>query len=93
MFATDRAATARHQLPSGRVPSGHGEEHAAQGVPLRVYSPAKTVADLFKDRHKLGRDVAREALRDAAGRRWTTWRYAGVCRVARVMAPYLETLP
>jgi hypothetical protein len=40
------------------------EEHRIEGVPLKVYNPAKTVADCFKFRHKVGRDVALEALRE-----------------------------
>lgn len=72
------------------------EQHAIDGVPVRVYSLAKTVADLFKYRNKIGLDVALEALRDAwRGRRVTMeelWRYAQVCRVSTVMRPYLEAL-
>lgn len=72
------------------------EAHRVEGVPIRVYNPAKTVADCFKFRHKLGVDVALEALRETwRGRRATmkdlTY-YARVCRVARVMQPYLEGL-
>ncbi len=66
------------------------------GVSLRVYSVAKTVADCFKHRHKIGLDVALEALRDALARREASvdeiWRYAKVCRVANVMRPYLESI-
>ncbi len=66
------------------------------GVSLRVYSVAKTVADCFKHRHKIGLDVALEALRDALARRKASvdeiWRYAKVCRVANVMRPYLESI-
>ena len=40
------------------------EVHERDDVPLRVYSVAKTVADCFKHRHKIGLDVALEALRD-----------------------------
>lgn len=80
-----------------------GEAHAAgvetierDGTPLRVYSVAKTLADCFKHRHKIGLDVALEALKDArAGNRTSVdeiWRYAKVCRVANVMRPYLESL-
>lgn len=65
-------------------------------VPLRVYSVAKTVADCFKHRNKIGLDVALEALRDARAQRKASaddlWRYAGICRVANVMRPYLEAI-
>ncbi|AWI09511.1 type IV toxin-antitoxin system AbiEi family antitoxin domain-containing protein [Ereboglobus luteus] len=64
---------------------------------LRVYTAAKTVADCFKFRNKIGIDVAIEALREG----WRTRKFtmselaaaAHVCRVARVMQPYLEMLP
>ena len=72
------------------------EEHRILGVPVRVTSPAKTVADCFKYRSKVGLDVALEALRETWRERRATmdelWRYAKVCRVARVMRPYLESL-
>jgi predicted transcriptional regulator of viral defense system len=66
------------------------------GVKLRVYCVAKTVADCFKHRHKIGLDVALEALQDALRTRKATaddlWRYARVCRVANVMRPYMEVI-
>src|SRR5690348_15227699 len=72
------------------------EEHTVNGIPVRVYSPAKTVADCFKYRNKIGLDVALEALRETWRERRATmdelWRYAEICRVARVMRPYLESL-
>jgi len=65
-------------------------------VEVRVYSQAKTVADCFKYRNKIGLDVALEALREGwRQRRFTMdglWEYAKVCRVANVMRPYLESL-
>lgn len=75
----------------------HGvETMQAEQVPLRVYGVAKTVADCFKHRNKIGLDVALEALKDALANRKTTadelWRFAKVCRVANVMRPYLEAL-
>jgi len=72
------------------------EEHLVENVRVRVYCPAKTVADCFKYRHKIGLDVALEALREVWRARRATmddlWRYATICRVANVMRPYLETL-
>lgn len=69
-------------------------EYRVEGVAVRVTSPAKTVADCFKYRNKIGTDVAIEALRDGLRSRKTTvddlWHYAEVCRVANVMRPYLE---
>ena len=72
------------------------EEHLVEGVPVRVYDPAKTAVDCFKFRNKIGLEVALEALR--AGwreRRFTMdqlWRYAVTCRMTNVMRPYLESL-
>ena len=72
------------------------ETHEINGVPLRVYNPAKTVADCFKFRNKIGLDVALEALRDTWRQKKATmdefWHYAKVCRVSNVMRPYLESL-
>jgi predicted transcriptional regulator of viral defense system len=72
------------------------EEHVVDGVMVRVTGVAKTVADCFKYRNKIGLDVALEALREAwRGKRMTSddlWRYAKVCRVANVMRPYLDSL-
>ncbi|MBS0366316.1 MAG: type IV toxin-antitoxin system AbiEi family antitoxin domain-containing protein [Proteobacteria bacterium] len=72
------------------------EEHRAEGVTLRVYSAAKTVADCFKYRNKIGIDVAVEALRDFSrkhrGGANDLAHYARICRVARVMQPYLDAI-
>ena len=70
------------------------ETHVLEKVPVRVFCVAKTVADCFKYRSKVGLDVALEALREGwRERRFTMdelWHYAQVCRVANVMRPYLE---
>jgi predicted transcriptional regulator of viral defense system len=67
-----------------------------QGVSVRIYSTAKTVADCFKYRNKIGLDVALEALREGwRARRFNMddlWQYAKVDRVTNVMRPYLEAL-
>jgi len=72
------------------------EDRVIEKVHVRVYSPAKTVADCFKYRNKIGTDVALEALRDCWRQRRATmdemWKYAKVCRVANVMRPYLESI-
>ena len=64
------------------------------GVTVRVTNVAHTVADCFKFRNKIGIDVAVEALRDYLkkhrGGMDALWRYARICRVQRVMQPYLE---
>jgi predicted transcriptional regulator of viral defense system len=81
---------------SGEALSAGVEAHQLEGVTVQIYSPAKTVADCFKYRHKLGLDVALEALRDLLRRDRASlneiWRYARICRVANVMRPYLEAL-
>ena len=72
------------------------EEHEIEGVKIRVFNLAKTVADCFKFRNKVGLDVALEALRDARGKKFVTsddlWRYAKICRVSKVMRPYMEAI-
>lgn len=72
------------------------EQHHIDGVLVKVYSPAKTVADCFKYRNKIGRDVAIEALDNCLRQSKCTidelWRYAKICRVTNVIKPYLEAL-
>ncbi|NYI00592.1 type IV toxin-antitoxin system AbiEi family antitoxin domain-containing protein [Cupriavidus plantarum] len=66
------------------------------GVAIRVYSAAKTVADCFKHRNKIGLDVALDALKDARAREKASvddiWHFAKICRVTNVMRPYLESI-
>jgi predicted transcriptional regulator of viral defense system len=64
-------------------------------VPVRVYSPEKTIADCFKYRNKIGLDIAIEALRAYRERTrkldyQAISRFAKVNRVEKVMRPYLE---
>ena len=81
---------------SGEAYSTGIEEVERDGIRLKVYSVAKTVADCFKHRNKIGLDVALEALKDARGRGKASmedlWRFAKICRVANVMRPYLESV-
>ena len=81
---------------SGRSLTAGIETHTIEGGRIRIYNPAKTVADCFKYRNKIGLDVAMEALRDCWRKKKATsdelWRYAKVCRVARIMRPYLESI-
>jgi len=80
---------------SGRALTEGVERHEIEGVPVKIYSAAKTVADCFKFRNKIGVDVAIEALGDYLRKRLPEkdlWRYAEVCRVRKVMYPYLEAL-
>jgi predicted transcriptional regulator of viral defense system len=77
-------------LTYGAVP------HVIGGVMVQVTTPAKTVADCFKYRNKIGLDVALEALRDCYRKRKASldeiWAAAKVCRVANVIRPYMESL-
>jgi len=72
------------------------EEHSVEGVTMRITNPAKTVADCFKFRNKVGLDIVLEALRDAWRKRKVTMaeldRFAATNRVTHVMRPYLEML-
>ena len=72
------------------------EAHQIDGTRVRIYSPEKTVADCFKYRNKIGLDTAREALKLYLERRRKNLdallEAAEVCRVAKVMRPYLEAL-
>lgn len=72
------------------------DEHLIDSVPVRITGVARTVADCFKYRNKIGRDIALEALREAWSERRTgledLWHFAKLCRVANVMRPYLESL-
>jgi predicted transcriptional regulator of viral defense system len=71
-------------------------EHLLDGEVVRVFTPAKTVADCFKFRNKIGLDVALEALRDTYRLRKAStdelWAAAKVCRVTKIMQPYMESL-
>jgi hypothetical protein len=81
---------------SGKAFTEGVDEHIVEGVSVRIYNPAKTVADCFKYRNKIGLDVALEALREVLRSRKCTpdelWRYAKICRVAEVMRPYMEAM-
>ena len=81
---------------TGRSFSEGIEIHDIQGVPVRVYNPAKTVADCFKFRNRVGTDVAVEALRETLRERRATpaeiMGYAEICQVSTVIRPYLEAL-
>ncbi len=72
------------------------QEHSIEGVTVRVYSPAKTVADCFKFRSKIGQAVAIEALRDCLRQRKATaqqiWQAATACRVSSIIKPFLEAM-
>jgi len=72
------------------------QNHLVDGVSVRVFCAEKTLADLFKFRNRIGLDVAIEALRNYSGRQRKKWDlvldFARLCRVERVMRPYLEAM-
>ena len=72
------------------------DEHNIEGILVKIYNPAKTVSDCFKYRNKIGLDVALEALREVIRRRKCKieelWEYAKICRVTKVMRPYMEAI-
>src|SRR5438132_4038051 len=94
--STTRETPLRIVRFSGRALRAGVETHVIDGVPTRIYCLAKTVADCFKFRNKIGLDVALEALRECRRERKCgvdeLWHYAIVCRVANVMRPYMESL-
>jgi predicted transcriptional regulator of viral defense system len=70
------------------------ENHSIDGVPIKIYTPEKTLADCFKFRNKIGMDVVIEALKLYRSRQQFNLEklltYAEVCRVKNIMTPYLE---
>lgn len=70
--------------------------HTLDGVEVRIFSPEKTLADCFKYRNKIGMEIALEALKLYRQRRRVKvdllLKYAAVCRIERVMRPYLEAI-
>lgn len=79
---------------SSRARSSGVERHRIEGVPVKVFGPAKTVADCFKFRNKIGLDIAVEALKDYLSRHRggadELWRQARICRVEKILRPYME---
>jgi len=72
------------------------ETHEIDGIEIQVYNPAKTIADCFKFRNKIGLDVAIEALKDGIRENKTSFneidKFAKICRVQNVIRPYAETI-
>jgi hypothetical protein len=81
---------------SGRTFYEGIQVHERGRVPVRIYEPAKTVADCFRFRNRVGMDVAIEALRECLRQRQATpamiWSDAEICRVRTIIKPYLEAL-
>jgi len=81
---------------SGRSFSEGVDERTIEGVTVRIYNPAKTVADCFKFRNRIGLEAAIEAIRECLREKKATtdeiYRFAKICRVWNVMRPYLEAI-
>lgn len=81
---------------SGEALTEGVEHHEINGVDVKIFGPAKTVADCFKFRNKIGLDTALEALRSylekGPGRTEDLMHYARICRVESVLRPYVEAL-
>ncbi len=93
MPSLDYPPVQAHRFSNGAYKSGV-EEHLIDGVPIKVYNPEKTLADCFKFRNKIGMDVVLEALKLYRARKEfdlaKLLKYARICRVEKVMRPYLE---
>ncbi|MBC8432992.1 MAG: type IV toxin-antitoxin system AbiEi family antitoxin domain-containing protein [Desulfobacterales bacterium] len=72
------------------------EAHKLDGVSVRIYNPEKTLADCFKFRNQVGLDTVMEAVRFYRERRSIKvddlMHYAGICRVKKIIRPYLEAI-
>lgn len=81
---------------TNRLLTGGVESHTVEGVPVKIFGVAKTIADCFRYRNKIGLSVAIEGLQEALRQRKTTpgeiARQAERGGVATVIRPYLEAL-
>jgi len=72
------------------------DEQEIEGIAVKIYNPAKTVADCFKFRNRIGLEAAIEAARECLRGQKTSsdeiYYYAKICRVWNVMKPYLEAM-
>jgi predicted transcriptional regulator of viral defense system len=72
------------------------EVHELDDAKVRIFSPEKTLADCFKYRNKIGLEIALEALKLYRSRRQVKvdllLKYAALCRVERIMRPYIEAI-
>jgi predicted transcriptional regulator of viral defense system len=81
---------------SGKALEYGVEKQLIEGIEVKITTPAKTVADCFKFRNKIGVNVAVEAMKDFREKRKGTmadlWQAAKICRVSNVMKPYFDVL-
>lgn len=93
MPSLDHPPIQAHRFSDEAYKSGI-EEYPIDGVPVKVYCPEKTLADCFKFRNKIGMEVVLEALKLYKTRKKFNLgelvKYAKICRVEKVMQPYLE---
>jgi predicted transcriptional regulator of viral defense system len=93
MPALDYPPLQAHKFSNAAYESGI-EEHRMDEVSVKIYNPEKTLADCFKFRNKIGMDVVLEALKLYKERKkfdvGELLKYARICRVEKVMRPYLE---
>ncbi len=72
------------------------ETHIIDGIPVKIYSAEKTIADCFKFRNKIGMDIVLEALKIYKTQKKfkpdLLMKYARTCRVEKIITPYLELL-
>lgn len=71
------------------------EDRKIGGVPVKIFSSEKTVADCFKFRNKIGLDVAIEALKmwiSKKGSRRKILEFAEICRVEKIIRPFMEPI-
>ncbi|MBN2723150.1 MAG: transcriptional regulator [Deltaproteobacteria bacterium] len=95
-LASDKNHSVRFVYCTGDAFSYGIEKHIIEGTEVSIYSPAKTVADCFKYRNKIGMDVAIEALVDG----WSSkkfsmdelWAAVKVCRITKIIQPYMEMI-
>lgn len=84
-----------HQF-SGDAYTAGVEKLQIDDIPVKIYNMEKTLADCFKFRHKIGMDIVLEAFKLYRERKKTDLtmliKYGKICRVDRVMMPYLEAL-
>jgi predicted transcriptional regulator of viral defense system len=102
MMRPDRKMTPNKDFPirfvycTGAAFSHGVETHRIEGMDVSIFTPPKTIADCFKYRNKIGLDVAVEALKEGwRAKRFTMdelWEAAKVCRVQRIIQPYVEML-
>ena len=72
------------------------KDYVIDGIPIRIYNKEKTIADCFKFRNKIGKDIAIEALKDYLRKPERDINkllyYAKIDRVEKIIRPYIEAM-